>query len=188
MISLFDFDAERNVPTLYSSLALILASTLLSIIALAHKRNGSAYLAWLGLAIIFLYLSIDEAASIHERFAAPVRKSLNTSGFLYFAWVIPYGAALTVFVIAYLKFLMNLPRNIMILFVISGAIFVSGAIGLELLAGRQAQLYGYTSLLYYVLYTLEEFLEMLGIVVFIYTLLTYIVSQFNSLTITVNKP
>jgi len=148
----------------------------------------SSYLPWLGLAIIFLFLSIDETASFHERLITPVRESLNTSGLLYYAWVIPYGIALTVFVIAYLKFLMSLPKNIMILFVVSGATFVSGALGFELVGGRYVEIHGSSNLLYSFFYTCEEFLEMLGIVIFIYTLLTYIVSQFKFFELSVNEP
>ena len=188
LIRLFDFDTEKSIPTLYSTLALLFASTLLSIIAITHKRNGSAYLSWLGLAFIFLFLSIDEIVRLHERLISPVRESLNTSGVLYYAWLIPYGVALIAFVIAYLKFLTELPRNIMILFVVSGATYVLGAVGFEMVGGRHAELYGIDNLLYSFFYTCEEFLEMLGIVIFIYALLTYILSQFKSLTITVNEP
>jgi len=188
LIPLLDFDTEKNIPTLYSTLVLLFASTLLSIIAITHKRNGSAYLSWLGLAFIFLFLSIDEFLSLHERFNGVVRESLNTSGVLYYGWIIPYGVALIVFIIAYLKFLTELPRNIMILFVVSGATFVSGAVGFEMVGARQTELYGTENLLYSFFYTCEEFLEMLGIVIFIYALLTYILGQFKSLTITVNEP
>ena len=188
LVSLFDFDAEKNIPTLYSTFALLFSSILLSIISLAHKRNGSAYILWLILAIIFLFLSIDEFTSIHEQLISPFRKSLNTSGLLYFAWVIPYGIALIVFVLSYLKFLVNLPKNIMILFLVSGVTFVTGAIGFELLGGRQVDLYGRNNLVYSLLYTCEEFLEMLGIVIFIYALLMYIVIQFKSLAITIYDP
>ena len=184
---LFDFNTEANIPTLYSSFAIIVASVLLLLIALEHKRQGSSYLPWIGLSIIFLFLSIDEIASIHERFTGPTRESLNTSGLLYYAWVIPYGIAVGVFVISYLKFLISLPKKIMFLFVFSGSVFVSGAIGFELLGGRHVELYGNNNFVTSVFYTCEEFLEMLGIAIFIYTLLSYITSQFTSLTVIVKE-
>ena len=187
LIPLFDFSAEKNIPTFFSSVILLFASSLLSIIAVTNKRNGAKYLAWLWLAIIFLYLSIDEIASIHEMLTDPVRKLFNTSGLLYYAWVIPYGIALIVFVVVYFKFLIRLPNYIKRLFVISGATFVSGAIGFELFGGRHFELHGRDNLIYSSLYTCEEFLEMLGIVIFIYALLLYIVIQFKSLTIIVNE-
>lgn len=188
LISLFNFDTEKNVPTFYSSVAILCSSAVLFFIAFSHKKNGLRYLGWMGLAVIFLFLSIDEITSLHERLAQPVRSLLDTSGLLYFAWVIPYGLAVVVFVMVYSRFLFKLPRNIMILFILSGGIFISGAIGIELFGGRYNELYGSENIIYSLIYTLEEFLEMLGIALFIYALLTYIESEFGLLTIGVNQP
>lgn len=186
LIPFFHFNYEKNIPTFYSAVALLISSVLLLFIAVTHKKENSPYFLWILLAIIFLFLSIDEISSIHENLTAPTRKLFNSSELLYFAWTIPYGFMLIVFVSAYLKFLINLPRNIMILFVISGAIFVTGAIGFEMLSGREFELNG-KSLLYAFLATIEELLEMLGIAIFIYTLLKYIVIQFKFLKITVTE-
>jgi hypothetical protein len=85
LVPLFDFNTEANIPTFYSSLALISCSILLAFIFLAHKRQGSSYKPWRGLSIIFLFLSIDEIATIHEWVNDPIQQLLNTSGLLYFA-------------------------------------------------------------------------------------------------------
>ena len=187
LVSLFDFDFEKNIPTLYSSLALIVASVLLSLIANANKKIGASYIPWYGLSLIFLFLSIDEIASIHERLITPVRDYFGAAGLLYFSWVIPYALALVVFIFAYSKFLLQLPRNIMFLFLVSGTTFVLGAIGFELIGGRYYELYGSNSIIYSLITTCEELLEMLGIAIFIYTLLTYIVSEFKFLKINIEK-
>ena len=57
LVPLFDFDTEKNIPTLYSSFLLITISILLSFIASKYKKLNSPYISWLGLAIIFLFLS-----------------------------------------------------------------------------------------------------------------------------------
>jgi len=85
LIKLFDFNAEMNIPSLYSSFVLLLVSIILLIIASTHKRLEAPYSFWLVLMVIFLFLSIDEGASIHEICTRPLRKTLNTSGLLYFA-------------------------------------------------------------------------------------------------------
>ncbi|WP_024334471.1 hypothetical protein [Desulfotignum balticum] len=185
LIPLFDFSLERNIPTLYSSIALVFVSILLSLIGFINKKLTFSYLPWFGLALIFLFLSIDEIHGIHENLTIITRNTFNMSGFFYYAWVLPYSAALMVFMILYLKFLFDLPKPIMILFLVSGSIFVSGAIGFELLGGRQAELYGKDNVLYCFFYTCEELLEMLGVAVFIYTLLRYMVEQFKFMAITV---
>lgn len=187
LIRLFDFDTERNIPTFFSSLVLICSSLLLFIITTLHRKNGSRYLPWLGLALIFLFLSIDEIASIHERLKLPVREMLNPSGLLYFAWVIPYGIATAIIAAIYFRFLINLPGRILVLFVISGLTFVSGAIGLELLGGRHYELHGPDNITYLIMYTCEEFLEMSGSAIFLYSLLLYMNHQFKPLTISISE-
>ena len=187
LVSLFDFDTEKNIPTFYSSVAILCSSLVLFFIAFSHKINGVNYLDWMGLAVIFLFLSIDEIASLHEKLIIPVRTLLSASGFLYFAWVIPYGLAVVFFIMIYSRFLLKLPKNIMMLFVFSGGVFISGAIGVELFGGRHNELYGPENIIYSLIYTLEEFLEMLGIALFIYTLLSYIEDEFGSLSMRVNK-
>lgn len=187
LVELFNFDSEKNIPTLYSSIALIIASILLLSIAFINKKYKSTYIPWFGLSLIFLFLSIDEISSIHEGLVLPTREALKTTGIFYFAWIIPYGIALVIFIIAYSRFLFKLPKNIMILFLVSGAIFVFGAIGFEMLGGKQVELYGRDNIIYALFYTCEESLEMIGVAIFIYTLLTYIVNEFESIIITIDK-
>jgi hypothetical protein len=62
------------------------------------------------------------------------------------------------------------------LFVLSGAIFVTGAIGFEMLGGKVIQEQGFT-VEYAIYYTIEESLEMVGVVIFIFTLIGYIASH-----------
>ncbi|MCP3985322.1 MAG: hypothetical protein GY723_13110, partial [bacterium] len=185
LIPLFDFNREQNVPTLYSSFALIVVGLLLSCIAAIHRRQGSGYRYWVGLAVVFLFLAIDETAAIHENLGPLLRESLDASGLLYYAWVIPYGTALILMAALYLRFLMRLPRQTMILFVFSGTIFIAGAIGVESIGGWYEELYGWQNTTYRLLYTVEEVLEMLGIATFMYALLRYIIAEFGTLQLSI---
>ncbi|RDV24235.1 hypothetical protein DXV75_14550 [Alteromonas aestuariivivens] len=185
LVKLFNFNTESNVPTLFSSFMLIVCSIVLCFITVGSKKSNAAYLPWLGLSLIFLYLSIDEIYSIHERFTGLARMYFEPKGILYYTWVVPYALLLLIFVFTYSKFLLNLPRKIMGLFIFSGFIFVSGALGFELLGGKQHDSMGKDNLLYSLFYTCEELLEMLGVAVFLYSLLLYIIEEFKSLNITV---
>ncbi len=62
LIPLFDFRTEMNIPTLYSSFALIICSILLWFISIKHYKAGSSHIPWFGLAILFVFLSVDETA------------------------------------------------------------------------------------------------------------------------------
>ncbi len=180
-IRLINLDVERSIPTLFSFMMLLTCSFFLFIIASAKRKDGKSYICWLGLSVIFLFLSIDESLMIHEGLMEKLRTVLNTSGYLYFAWVIPYGIGLIAFLLAYIKFLFNLPHKTRLLFIISGFVYVSGAIGLEMIGGRYYELYGDQSLSVVILSTIEEILEMAGTVLFIYALTLYIDSELKDL-------
>lgn len=183
IVPLFDLDKEKNIPTLYSSVSILFCSFLLAIIAFARKKNGKHdFHYWIGLAVIFLFLSFDEFTSIHERLIRPLRSALNTSGFFYFAWVIPYGISVIIFLLLYLRFMINLPARIRLLFILAGLIFISGAIGLELVGGYYCELKEeQRDLTYVIITTFEETLEMVGILIFIYALMLYIDSELNGI-------
>nr|WP_254104903.1 hypothetical protein [Aliivibrio fischeri] len=183
IIRLFNVDKEMNVPTLYSSCAMIFASVLLALIAYVHFNKNEQYLAWAGLSAIFLFLALDEMTELHEMLVGPVRNSLNTTGILYFAWVIPYAALLLVFGLTYFKFLFRLPTNTRNRLILAGIIYVSGALVMELIGGKIAEQYGTGALIYAISYTIEETLEMLGIATLIYTATTYISEQFPTLSV-----
>jgi len=185
-VYLFNLRYEVNIPTFYSTSALLLCSALLAIIAFAIKKENDPYrLHWKALSIIFLFMSLDEAAQLHERTVRPLRSALNASGFLYYTWVIPGALFVLIFALAYRRFLADLPQKTRNLFLVAGAIFVGGALGMEMINGYHKSLYvgqwfrhishfcNY-HLKHAMMVTVEEFLEMLGIVVFIYALMSYI--------------
>jgi len=172
-IPLFAFDLEQSVPTFFSFSILFVSSLLLFFIALSENSDKKY---WFGLSMIFLFLSMDESISIHEKFVEPTQHLLNTSGYMLFAWVIPYTLFVIIFLLFYFKFLLRLPRKIMIMLVISGAIYVFGAIGLELFEGKIFETDG-RSIKYLMFTTVEETMEMLGVSYFIYSLVYYLSSK-----------
>lgn len=181
---LFDVDGEQNIPSLYSASALLLCSILLATITYAKKVAGDSYVRyWQTLSIIFFFLSLDEALSLHEVLTEPLQSALNTSGFLYFAWVIPGFIFVLICLLAFWRFLAALPAKTRRLFLIAGSIFVGGAIGTELVGGYQTNLYGRENITYVLLATIEELFEMLGIVVFIYALLSYLSSYMKGVVL-----
>ena len=137
--------------------------------------------------MIFSFLAVDETSSLHEKLSTPVKEILNTPGILYYAWVIPYAAALILIVILYFNFIKKLPKNIMVLFLMSGFIFLLGAIGFETFSGWHYSISGRYDITYCILYTIEEACEMFGIAIFIYALLCYITDEFNCLLFAVKK-
>ena len=180
LFKLFNFNEESNIPTFFSVIILFISFLLLLFIALVHKKNKSNYVLWLVLCIIFLFLSFDEFVQIHERIGHILRLYFKFSGLLHFAWVIPYGILLISFTfIYYFKFLLKLPKKIMWLFIFSGIIYIAGALGFEMLAAKEVTSVRNSDLVKDIFICIEETFEMVGIALFIYTLLVYINEEFQ---------
>ena len=77
------------------------------------------------------------------------------------------------------RFLNLLPRRTALLFLLSGALFVGGAIGFETLSGYYYSLSGSKGITYVILQTLEEILEITGTILFIYALAEYAEQRFG---------
>ena len=183
-VRLFYLDAEANVPTWYSASALLLCSALLAMIACAKRAQQDPCVRhWTAMAVVFLCLSIDEEAILHEMAIRPLRLALHTDGLLYYAWVVPGAAAVLLFALAHLRFLWRPPPRTRVLFCVAGAVYVGGAIGVEALSGLRAARYGEGDSVYVMIATVEELMEMTGVVVFIYALLDYMGRHLGEVTL-----
>ena len=176
LVGLFDFDTEGNIPTFYAATALLFCAMLLAVIARVNWREAGRW-HWLGLAVLFVLLALDEGVGLHENLSNVFEGFMRAEGVLYFLWVVPYGIATVVIGLIYLRFVFGLPRITSALFIAAGTIFLTGAVGLEMLGAQEADQNSLYTVKYCVLYTFEELFEMLGIVLFIYALLSYIAGE-----------
>lgn len=176
LATFFELDQEHNLPTWFSSAILCLSALLLAVIATLEPAGSRWTRYWWGLSLIFLVLSLDEVASIHEKFNRPVRELLGIGASVYFAWLVPAIVMLLVLVLAYLRWFFSLPLKTRQLAALSGFLYVGGAVGLELLGGLvTSRLDGGTT--YIAIATLEETLQMCGVLVWIYTLLDFVAAR-----------
>lgn len=183
----FNFNLENNIPSFFSSIILFVASCLLFLIYRSKPlpASGSGKKQWLILSLIFLFLAVDENVGIHEDVTLVVKSLLDNDlpDFLHWAWVIPYFVAFLVIAAFFLPFVLSLPPFTRNLFFIAGFVFVSGAVGLELVEGYVYINYGLNHIYNVILYCLEELMEMTGVVLFIYALLDYLARQKSQLLI-----
>ena len=174
LVDTFDMNVENNVPTFFSAFILVTSAVLLTLIT--SQLTADRYAAnWKWLVIIFSFMAIDEDASLHELLIEPVRDLLPVSGPMYFAWVIPYALAVLVIGVLYLRFVWSLAARTRGLFIGAGCLYLAGALGFESIGGWYFSLHGEVEdLTYSLLVAAEEFLEMSGIILFIYALLDYL--------------
>ena len=200
-LPLFNVGEEATVPTWYSSSTLLLTAALLGVIAAAKKKCSDPFtLHWGILCTIFLFLSVDEVATIHEH-VGDVSTSLveamgfDPRGFIYFFWVVPAIIFLVVLAVAYLRFFMSLPKWMRILILAAGLTFVVGAVGFEMLSARLVSFYGESwdygaesiptsvKVATAIQSSIEELLEMLGVAIFVYALVSYIGFYLKDITV-----
>jgi hypothetical protein len=137
----------------------------------------------LGLSAIFLYLSIDEGAAIHEFVGSVLETALQPTGYLYFAWLIAALPLLLVFALLYWRFLMRLPARFRRLFVAAAVSYIGGALVIESISANRWYLDGGPSFTYLAIATVEEGGEILGAIVLIYALLRYLAEEVFSLAL-----
>jgi hypothetical protein len=180
LIPLFDFNREGNLPAFFSACLLLLVAALFFVISSDAWARGDRWRRhWLGLAAIFLFLAVDEAAELHGILSRPLRDFGRLSGALLFAWVVPYAIVTIIVALVYRAFWLALPPRPRRQIAIAASIYVLGAIGFETLSGVIVSEYGglQTGLdtwQHAIAYTAEELLEMSGILLAIHALLQYI--------------
>lgn len=186
MTRMLNLNAEVNIPTFYSVVLLLTCSALLGLIAYLKGTQRAPYtLHWQILSAGFLLMAADEFMSFHELFTGMTDRQLHleNSVWLKFSWVIPGLLVIALMGISYVRFLQHLHRTHRIRFLLAGAIYCTAIIGLETLGGHYVALHGADNFGYSLLTTLEEGMEMSGLILFINALLHYIAEQYPHIRI-----
>ncbi len=171
----FDMDREANLPTWFSSSLLLLSAALLALIAgdrAARRAPGSRI--WWALAALFVCLSVDEAASIHERLLLPRAWLGGAADWRGVTWMLPGLLAVAAIAVALARFVRALPPRTRLRLLLAAALLLASEMGLEALGGWVELRYGSASLSYGLMYTAEETVALLGEVAFVYVWLDHL--------------
>ena len=118
-------------------------------------------------------MSLDETASFHELLIDPLRETFNLSGFFYMSWVIFGPIIVIILAISYIRFLLDLPPKVRYTIILAAALYLGGVIGMEMISGNYYSVYG-QNLIYAELTTIEETLEIAGLILLIKVLFDYL--------------
>ena len=183
LVPLFDVDGEHNIPTYFSELLMLVVALLLSAVAvLSRKEKSSHAKAWAFLSFGFLYMAYDEIFMVHEHWDSLTDALMGDSvpKFIYFGWVIPGTALVLVLALVFRGFVLHLPAATRRTFLTAATLYVVGALGGDVLfTGPYGAIYGEQNLTYGLLATVEESLEMAGLIVFIWALLSYVANAYK---------
>jgi len=179
----FDFDEETNIPTLFNTVLFAVAA-ILALITGGYNLRGRRRYAWhwMSLGIIFTVLAVDEFTSMHETLVEPVRGAFGIGGgVFYLAWVIPALFLCAIGALLMFRFVVQLPPVVRRLLVLAAVVYLMGAVGFEMLQGLLTTNHPDAYVVRRITTFLEEFLEMLGLIILIRGLLSYMIGRLPSL-------
>jgi hypothetical protein len=157
---------EGNLPTWFSSSLLLVCAIVAGAIASAqppwHRH-------WWGITAILAWMSLDEAAELHEHLGGRI----GTTGLLYFDWVIPAAGVVAIIAVIYWPFVRALAPATRTRLVIAAAIYLGGALVMELPLGWWTEQRGMEGLGYGLIDWIEETMEMIGAVLALVALVAH---------------
>ncbi len=158
---IFDVDEEDSFPTWFSAMLLLLTSVSLWVNAKTLSTSDSSLSErWHLLSVGFLLLSIDEIAGMHETL-----NSLDIMGDM--SWTVPGGIIAGATGLYFVPFLLKIPRPLAIRFVLAGAVYLGGALGVEVLTDPYLENDELNTLPYNLWTAVEEAMEMGGVLLFL---------------------
>jgi len=164
-LSIFDLDEEESFGTWYSALLLFGTGQLLLVRGWLGRQRAEPFAGgWIGLGVIFHLLSLDEVVALHELLNSVLEDT---------SWTAFGVAFLAVVALVYLRFLWHHRYDAAPWLILAGAVYVGGAVGMEIVSGSDVNSLGYNMLT-----AVEEGMEMAGVVV----LAWYLVSRLETMT------
>jgi hypothetical protein len=175
--SWLDVNAEASIPTWYATVTLMACGVLLAVIAIDARVRGRAYAPhWALLAIGFGLLSLEEVIGVHSQATKVLRSAVSiTDGAGYaivLGLIVLVGLGLLAWVFG--RFFLALPRRQRMLFTTGLVIYLVGVFGSDAVGDYLHDAFGEGSLLYIVVLTVEEALEMTGVLLILTGLLDHI--------------
>mgnify|MGYP001820558433 FL=1 len=184
LFSLFFLDGEGNVPAIFSTWLFLLNAAIFLIVWKAAGLSGDSHKIWLFLSSVFVFLALDESISIHERLINPLRQALGATGIFYYAWIIPYGVGVVLLAIVAIPVFWRMQKRIRFWFGLSAATYLVATIGLEMISGKYLVMMNeQKDIVWIFMVTVEESLEMVGLIILVYAQLLLLRDKYNGFLI-----
>ncbi|NMC59901.1 MAG: hypothetical protein GYA51_11055 [Candidatus Methanofastidiosa archaeon] len=176
-LPLFNLDQELSIPSIFSvRLFWICGILTYSISRIKKNLKDSTYKYWVYMSFIFIILGFDEGSSIHEKTVIPIKMLIGVDlpDYLKFAWVIPATIIVILLSLMFKKFIFALPQKTRKLLFLSLFLYLSGALFLEMFGSYFSSNYGIKNLTYNIIVTIEEILEIFGLIIASYSFIDYL--------------
>jgi hypothetical protein len=156
-----NLDEEDTVGTWFAASLHLVNAGLLALLAAESSRRERW--RWMLLTTSVLIVSIDEVAGVHERVSGFLHREFHTFGMLAFAWIIPASLAVTVVAGLCAGTVLRRPGGRVV--AAGAAVFIAGAVGIEVIGGWFSDIYGVGNVIYMALTGVEETMELVGAII-----------------------
>ena len=178
-----DLNEERGLPAAFSALLLGFTGTVAGVVALLERARRSRWWRhWAGLSAILALMSIEEVADFHTIEIIPREQAVQLTGFLHMTWVIFGAAFVLLFAATYFRFWWRMAPGTRRRFFLAGAVYVGGALVMEMVGGRFYLENGGGLPLAMVL-AVEEALELAGVLLLLAALFHHLQVEFGTVAL-----
>ena len=180
----FNLNEEANLPTWFSSVALLSSSLLTFLTAQCIRQAQKPYAkSWYLLGCGLFLMSIDEVAQIHEGYGRFLERIdfFSDLGLGYSLWLLIGLGFAAVIALIIARMWWRLPNYFKLVFLGSAMVYFGGSAVMEAVGNYYALQMGWESLGFMIFMHIEEVMEMLGIVLLIYGLLKYLSTLTNEI-------
>jgi hypothetical protein len=167
-----DVNGEGNLPAWFSVLLLVGAALLLLAVGRVRRLKGLELTReWSLLGWFVIAMSLDEMTSLHEAVGGWLDEHVSFPMIDGYAWIVPGAVVACGVAVVFARVLRSLPGHTQFAIVASGGVFLTGALGLEVIEAILTNQTGTFGTGPKLVTGAQELCEMLGIVLFIRTLL-----------------
>lgn len=175
----FDFDDEASIPTWFSNVLFLMAASAAGLAAYLERKKKS-FGVWLLIMSGAILGSIDEVSTVHESGLQSIHLLFfneNAPTLLANAWVVIVPVVLIFIAWFFVLALRVLPKKTIKLFAIAAAIYLSGAIGVDIITSTLLDSTPFIEQGIFV--AIEEVSELVGLSILIYAISSYIETNYS---------
>gem|GEM_PF-6460799 len=170
----FYFDTRKTFPYYFSFALMAIVMALVLAILLLTRHSSNTKNLWRALVFLFLVFGFDKFLGIHNRireFTMSKMMWYDPNSLLHYTWTIPYIILIGIFLWYIRNDFRRLEDNTQRQFILAGAVFATGAIIVEFIGTRYfVFIHKKMDLILVLLRTLEDFLQMIGLIIFVHAL------------------
>ncbi len=175
----FDFDDEASIPTWFAQALFLLLAMLAGLTSYLEKNKRSRWV-WTTLSVLAVLGSVDEVSTVHESGLQSIHLLFfneNAPTLLANAWVVIVPLVLIIATLFLYFSYKVLPKPTVKLFVIGAVVYISGAVGVDIITSTLLESTAFIEQGVFV--AIEEVSELIGLTIMVFATSSYLESNYG---------